>query len=165
MKKWENVEAISKRQDLSFIVYVALHSFYFLIFSCIFLFSGGAMCHWALVADDLLELLPLPQCWCKAGSSDLAANVFTCWAILSVPITLFMKFYFYISVFVCVCRGVSMEVRGQPVGLSSLLPPCESPRDQAQITRLGSKHHLPAEPSCWPSKKKGKDRKYFFLSL
>lgn len=57
----ENVEGISKWQDLPiFIVYVALNSFYFLIISYIFLFSGRGehMCHRALVAGNLLELPP-----------------------------------------------------------------------------------------------------------
>lgn len=101
----------------------------------------------------------LPPCWSEAGSSDSAANVLTCRAIPSAPIALFMKFY--ISVCVPWCeRGGLRTASGTVLSFHHV-----SPRDQAQITRLGSKHHLPAEPSCWPSKKKGKDRKYFFLSL
>lgn len=54
----------------------------------------------------------------------------------------------------CTGEGVHLEVRGQPSGVNSLLPPCGS-KDQTQITRPGSKSlyllsHLTNHKTCVP---------------
>lgn len=123
----ENVEGISKWQALPvLIVYAALHSFYFLIFSYFFYLVGGeGTCAIEHLWQTTCWSCPLPPCRSKAGSSDLAASLY----LLSHPVSPNYSFYEILLLHFCICVHVLWCESGglrTAVGLSSLLPPWES---------------------------------------